>query len=70
MRALLMRRRRAEPPGYGEPGGVEEAPLAGRCRAAAIMPVLSVLYEAGHDTVYYRLDAQNRLLMGGARSAA
>lgn len=49
---------------------MEEAPLAGRCRAPAIMPLLSVLYEAGHDTVYYRLDAQNRLLMGGARSAA
>ena len=29
------------------------------------MPTRSVLYESGHITVYYRLDASNRLLMGG-----
>jgi glycine/D-amino acid oxidase-like deaminating enzyme len=31
----------------------------------AIMPARSVLYESGHITVYYRIDANNRLLMGG-----
>ena len=29
------------------------------------MPHGAVLYENGSITVYYRLDAQNRLLMGG-----
>jgi hypothetical protein len=29
------------------------------------MPTRSVLYESGHITVYYRIDASNRLLMGG-----
>ena len=29
------------------------------------MPTRSVLYESGHITVYYRIDQQNRLLMGG-----
>lgn len=33
--------------------------------AREIMPGRPVLYELGHITVYYRLDAQNRLLMGG-----
>jgi glycine/D-amino acid oxidase-like deaminating enzyme len=33
--------------------------------AARIMPGRPVLYEMGHITVYYRLDAENRLLMGG-----
>ncbi|TPM40701.1 FAD-binding oxidoreductase [Mesorhizobium sp. B2-3-4] len=33
--------------------------------AAAILPQRPVLYEAGNITVYYRIDAQNRLLMGG-----
>jgi glycine/D-amino acid oxidase-like deaminating enzyme len=33
--------------------------------AQAIMPTRSVLYESGHITVYYRIDASNRLLMGG-----
>jgi glycine/D-amino acid oxidase-like deaminating enzyme len=33
--------------------------------ARAIMPTRSVLYESGHITVYYRIDAHNRLLMGG-----
>ncbi len=32
---------------------------------AKIMPTRSVLYESGHITVYYRIDASNRLLMGG-----
>lgn len=32
---------------------------------AAIMPSGAVLYELGWDTVYYRLDAAGRLLMGG-----
>ena len=31
----------------------------------AIMPMRSVLYESGAITVYYRLDAQQRLLIGG-----
>jgi glycine/D-amino acid oxidase-like deaminating enzyme len=33
--------------------------------ARDIMPTRSVLYELGSVTVYYRLDRQNRLLMGG-----
>jgi glycine/D-amino acid oxidase-like deaminating enzyme len=33
--------------------------------ARKIMPTRSVLYESGHITVYYRVDAANRLLMGG-----
>jgi glycine/D-amino acid oxidase-like deaminating enzyme len=33
--------------------------------ARLVMPRRSVLYESGHITVYYRLDASNRLLMGG-----
>jgi glycine/D-amino acid oxidase-like deaminating enzyme len=33
--------------------------------ARKIMPARSVLYESGHITVYYRIDASNRLLMGG-----
>ncbi|TIT31033.1 MAG: FAD-binding oxidoreductase [Mesorhizobium sp.] len=33
--------------------------------ADAILPERPVLYEAGNITVYYRVDAQNRLLMGG-----
>ncbi|WP_214471383.1 FAD-binding oxidoreductase [Mesorhizobium sp. dw_380] len=33
--------------------------------AAAILPQRPVVYEAGNITVYYRIDAQNRLLMGG-----
>jgi glycine/D-amino acid oxidase-like deaminating enzyme len=33
--------------------------------AREIMPTRSVLYESGHITVYYRVDATNRLLMGG-----
>ncbi|MBV9249348.1 MAG: FAD-binding oxidoreductase [Acetobacteraceae bacterium] len=33
--------------------------------AAAILPSRSVLYEVGHITTYYRIDLQNRLLMGG-----
>jgi glycine/D-amino acid oxidase-like deaminating enzyme len=33
--------------------------------AQAIMPTRSVLYEIGRVTVYYRLDRDNRLLMGG-----
>jgi glycine/D-amino acid oxidase-like deaminating enzyme len=33
--------------------------------ARRIMPTRSVLYESGHITVYYRIDAANRLLMGG-----
>jgi glycine/D-amino acid oxidase-like deaminating enzyme len=33
--------------------------------AHAIMPTRSVLYESGNITVYYRIDQQNRLLMGG-----
>lgn len=36
------------------------AEIAGR-----VMPAGSVLYEVGNNTVYYRLDRQNRLLMGG-----
>jgi len=33
--------------------------------AAAILPGRPVVYEAGNITVYYRIDAENRLLMGG-----
>jgi glycine/D-amino acid oxidase-like deaminating enzyme len=33
--------------------------------ASRILPVRSVLYEHESVTVYYRIDAQNRLLMGG-----
>ena len=33
--------------------------------ARQIMPARPVLYESGHITVYYRIDAENRLLMGG-----
>ncbi|THD73222.1 MAG: FAD-binding oxidoreductase [Bradyrhizobium sp.] len=33
--------------------------------ARQILPTRSVLYESGHITVYYRVDASNRLLMGG-----
>jgi glycine/D-amino acid oxidase-like deaminating enzyme len=33
--------------------------------ARQIMPTRSVLYESGQITVYYRLDASNRLLIGG-----
>ncbi|PTE08623.1 NAD(P)/FAD-dependent oxidoreductase [Mesorhizobium helmanticense] len=33
--------------------------------AAAILPERQVVYEAGNITVYYRIDTQNRLLMGG-----
>ncbi|MDP3897532.1 MAG: FAD-binding oxidoreductase, partial [Mesorhizobium sp.] len=33
--------------------------------AARVLPSGSVLFEVGLNTVYYRLDAQNRLLMGG-----
>jgi glycine/D-amino acid oxidase-like deaminating enzyme len=33
--------------------------------ARQIMPTRSVLYESGRITVYYRVDASNRLLMGG-----
>ena len=33
--------------------------------ARQIMPTRSVLYESGQITVYYRVDASNRLLMGG-----
>lgn len=33
--------------------------------AARILPQRPVLYESGHITVYYRIDSQNRLLMGG-----
>ncbi len=33
--------------------------------AARILPQRPVLYESSHITVYYRLDRQNRLLMGG-----
>ena len=33
--------------------------------ARQIMPTRPVLYESGHITVYYRIDASNRLLIGG-----
>ncbi|HET7889188.1 MAG TPA: FAD-binding oxidoreductase [Bradyrhizobium sp.] len=40
------------------------APLSDET-ARQIMPARPVLYESGHITVYYRIDASNRLLMGG-----
>ncbi|HET6183155.1 MAG TPA: FAD-binding oxidoreductase [Acetobacteraceae bacterium] len=43
------------------------APLAEHL-AARIMPIRSSLYEMGRSTIYYRVDANNRLLIGG-RSA-
>jgi glycine/D-amino acid oxidase-like deaminating enzyme len=43
---------------------VASAPLDER-QAAAVMPLRGVLYEAGHITVYLRVDRANRLLMGG-----
>jgi glycine/D-amino acid oxidase-like deaminating enzyme len=45
-------------------GIVASEPLSPE-RAAAILPDRSVVYEIGSVTVYYRLDAQNRLLIGG-----
>ena len=33
--------------------------------AAAVFPLRASLYELGQVTVYYRLDSENRLLMGG-----
>lgn len=39
-------------------------PLSERVRAA-VMPAGSVLFEIAANTVYYRVDAQGRLLMGG-----
>ncbi|MFT3989473.1 NAD(P)/FAD-dependent oxidoreductase [Aestuariivirga sp.] len=43
---------------------VATAPLSDNL-ARSVMPSGSVLYEVANNTVYYRLDAQNRLLMGG-----
>ncbi|MCV9997022.1 FAD-binding oxidoreductase [Pararhizobium sp. YC-54] len=43
---------------------VATEPLPGAL-AHRILPHRPVLYESGHITVYYRLDKQNRLLMGG-----
>jgi glycine/D-amino acid oxidase-like deaminating enzyme len=40
------------------------APLAEEA-ARRVMPQRASLYEAGHITVYYRMDQSNRLLMGG-----
>lgn len=40
------------------------APL-GEAMSRRILPDRSVLYESGHVTVYYRIDAQQRLLIGG-----
>jgi glycine/D-amino acid oxidase-like deaminating enzyme len=54
--------RRTIVPAYS--GIAATAPLA-RERRAEILPSGSVLYEIGHNTVYYRLDRDGRLLMGG-----
>jgi glycine/D-amino acid oxidase-like deaminating enzyme len=43
---------------------VATAPLSDNL-ARSVMPSGSVLYEVANNTVYYRLDASNRLLMGG-----
>ena len=51
--------RRSVVPVYS--GIVASAPLAD----TGVMPRRSALYEMGNITVYYRLDAANRLLMGG-----
>jgi glycine/D-amino acid oxidase-like deaminating enzyme len=40
------------------------APL-GEAMSRCILPDRPVLYESGHVTVYYRIDAQQRLLIGG-----
>lgn len=38
--------------------------------AREILPLRAAVYELGHVTTYYRLDAQNRLLMGGRSKQA
>ncbi len=43
---------------------VATAPLSSNV-ARSVMPSGSVLYEVANNTVYYRLDASNRMLMGG-----
>lgn len=43
---------------------VATEPLSARI-ASEILPSGAVVYEIANNTVYYRLDAQNRLLMGG-----
>lgn len=43
---------------------VATAPLTDNV-ARSVLPSGSVLYEVANNTVYYRLDAQNRMLMGG-----
>ncbi|WP_373505581.1 NAD(P)/FAD-dependent oxidoreductase [Aestuariivirga sp.] len=43
---------------------VATAPLSDNV-ARSVMPSGSVLYEVANNTVYYRLDANNRMLMGG-----
>lgn len=35
------------------------------CLAASILPARTAVYESGRITVYYRVDARNRLLIGG-----
>lgn len=45
-------------------GIVASAPLP-EALARSVLPLRSAVYEIGNITTYYRLDAQNRLLMGG-----
>ena len=54
--------RRTIVPGFSSIAATEPLP---EDLARQIMPTRSVLYESGHITVYYRVDASNRLLMGG-----
>lgn len=54
--------RRSIVPVYSAIAATEKLPDA---LARAIMPARSVLYEVGGVTVYYRIDPDNRLLMGG-----
>jgi glycine/D-amino acid oxidase-like deaminating enzyme len=54
--------RRSLVPVYSAIAATEPLPEA---LARTVMPTKSVLYEIGSVTVYYRLDPDNRLLMGG-----
>jgi glycine/D-amino acid oxidase-like deaminating enzyme len=54
--------RRSVVPAYS--GIVATEPLPGDV-ARAVLPLRASLYELGEITVYYRLDASNRVLMGG-----
>jgi len=60
--ALWPKLRRSVVPVFGAMAATEPLPAA---IAAEILPGGQVVYESGTVTVYYRIDAQNRLLIGG-----